>query len=157
MKKFFLVATFFLTAISYLHAQDRFDSATWKSSGDFMDVNGPRMQMVDDLIKNNLPFGMKKDSIVALLGVPFRDVVGKRLPTNVKLPDSLRFDNDEPVSREKRIEQLKLRKEWFDRNNRIDTVMYYFLGMTNKHLQYLNIRLNKKAELCEVWIESKNR
>lgn len=157
MKRVLLVILFFLGVVSYLHAQAKFDSATWKAGGEIMNLNGPRIQMVDDLIENNLPFGMKKDSILALLGSPFRDVVGKRLPTGVSLPDSLRFNNEEPVSREKRIAQLKMRKEWFDRHNRIDTVMYYFLGITNNHHKYLSIRLDQRAELCEVWVESKNR
>lgn len=46
--------------------------------------------MTDDLIKNHLKPGMHRDSILVLLGRPYKEEIGNRIPTGLAIPDSIR-------------------------------------------------------------------
>lgn len=92
---------------------DKFDSEVWIDNNDLTDRNNPRWYMTDDLMKNHLKTGMHRDSILLLLGQPYKEEIGNRIQTGLEIPDS--------------IPNLS---EWYRINSQPDTVMMYPIGWT---------------------------
>ena len=111
----FLGLTFGYKIAKFLYPEyifsDKFDSEVWIDNDDLTEGNNPRFYMTDDLIKNHLKPGMHRDSILVLLGRPYKEEIGNRIPTGLAIPDSIRNLN-----------------EWYRVHSQPDTVMMYPIG-----------------------------
>lgn len=115
---------------------DKFDSEVWIDNSDLTDGNNPRFYMTDDLIKNHLKPGMHRDSILLLLGQPYKEEIGDRIPTGLEVPDS--------------IPNLH---EWYRINSQPDTVMMYPIGWTIVDPLFFVVKLKPDSTAYDFIIE----
>lgn len=115
---------------------DKFDRETWIENDDMTEANNPRFYMTDDLIKNHLKSGIHRDSILLLLGEPYKEEVGNRIPTGVEIPDS--------------ISNIT---EWYRVNSQPDTVMMYPIGWSTIDPLFFVIKLKPDSTAYDFLIE----
>ncbi|GAB2790590.1 hypothetical protein GCM10027275_39410 [Rhabdobacter roseus] len=109
--------------------------------------------MIDDLLENYLKPGLEKDSILALLGKPYTDGIGPRLPKDIVIPDSLDINtlvNLKGKIRDKKFEELD---EFHRLNSKLDTLMLYPVGQSVMDPNFLVIKLDGNGKASEFWVE----
>lgn len=113
-----------------------FDSEVWIDNNDIGDTNNPRWYMTDDLIKNHLRPGIHRDSILLLLGQPYKEQIGDRIPTGLAIPDTI-----PNVS------------EWYRIHAQPDTVMKYPIGWSTIDPLFFVIKFRPDSTAYDFIIE----
>ena len=130
-----------------------FDQKVWleNNSTEFTDTKNPRIYMVDDVMKNHLKIGMKKEDVIKVLGKPTSDTIGAYLPKNIKLPDSLSLIYKNNLSKEQKEEYLRLSNDWYKKNYKSATILTYYVGWSTMDPFFLKIRLSKEKKVVDFW------
>jgi outer membrane protein assembly factor BamE (lipoprotein component of BamABCDE complex) len=77
IKKIFIISFFSLLIVGLIIYADttkiRFDSSTWKQTGQLNQSSYPRLEMAEDLIRDRTLYGKTKQEVIELLGKPSND------------------------------------------------------------------------------------
>lgn len=147
-----IVLLLFLISCNY-GLDKRFDKTSWLLNSDVNVIRNPRADMVADLLANHLKVGLKRNSVLALLGKPYQDGVENRLPKGLEIPDSLSFTNDRNLTSEER-EKVIVRMNEFQRlNAKPDTLMLYPVGWSTIDPNFLAVQFDNKGRVRDFWIE----
>jgi len=154
MKKYSLIIISLIVLIFSSSCQNRkFDQKVWfeNNSNDYADTKNPRIYMVDDIIKNHLKIGMKKEDVIKILGKPTIDTIGVYLPKNIKFPDSLSIIDKVDLSKEKKEQYLHLINEWYKKNYKSAPMLTYYVGWSTMDPVFLEIRLDDENKIIDFW------
>ena len=130
-----------------------FDQTVWLANPNLEDTHNPRARMVQDVLDHHLQSGMSRKSVVALLGVPYKDGIERRLPKTTVLPDSLSPTNPEnrkPENQNRLIDQLNNFYRMYTQPVRI---MRYPVGWSTIDPNFLLIQLSKEGVVEAYWVE----
>ena len=147
------ILCFLLLAMISCTRNKQFDKERWQRNNDVNDTRNPRAYMTNDLLKNHLRVGITKDSIIALLGKPYKDGVENRLPKGIELPDSLSFSKDTNLKKEQKDDVTARINKFVRLNSKLDTLMLYPVGWSTIDPNFLVVKLDKTGKVCDFWIE----
>lgn len=147
------ILIFFLFGIVSCNNGDRkFNKERWINNSDVNDTNNPRAYMTEDLLKNHLKIGITKDSVLALLGKPYKDGIENRLTKEFKVPDSLSFSNEENLKPENSDRATDRINKFMRLNSQSDTLMLYPVGWSTIDPNFLVIKFNHKGLTSDFWV-----
>lgn len=150
--KFSCLSVLFIIVLLSCSPDKSFNRDKWLKHNTLETYN-PRAYMIDDLLENYLKPGLEKDSILALLGKPYTDGIGPRLPKDIVIPDSLDINtlvNLKGKIRDKKFEELD---EFHRLNSKLDTLMLYPVGQSVMDPNFLVIKLDGNGKASEFWVE----
>jgi len=149
------VFAIFLTVCgcSLNYTSDKFDKSVWLSNNNVSDQYNPRAKMTKDLLENYLRPGISRDSIIALLGQPYKEEIEMRLPKGIEVPDSLSLSSPENFKPENRDKAQENFNEWLRKNWQPDTLMFYPVGWSTMDPNSLVIKFRPDSIAYEFWIE----
>jgi hypothetical protein len=150
-----------LAALSGCTGSARFDPSVWRRNGKITDQSNPRARMVADLMQHHLRTGLPRDSVLFLLGPPYREGIERRLPKGVKLPDSLSVTSLGIPNSNAQADSLKAKMDaqvkginaFYRQHAQPDTLMRYPIGWSTIDPNFLIIRLTDKGRVAECWVE----
>ena len=99
--------------------------------------------MMDDLMKNHLKKGMHRDSVLMLLGTPFKEQIEIMFAEGVKVPNSHFLDNSK---------EADTIKTWYQKNAQVDTMIFYAVGSSTIDPIILKIRMKEDSTVADFWI-----
>ncbi len=123
------VILFFLQFTLY-SCQRPFDSGVWlePENNEVTTRPNPRMDMVDDVIKNHIAIGQTKDEIIKTLGTPSRDELVRKIMEGRVRPDSLRMENILKEDRLRQDELIEHLNHWKKANSKEVPIIAYYVG-----------------------------
>lgn len=130
-----------------------FDKELWLRNNDVNDIRNPRAYMTNDLMKNHLRIGASKDSVVALLGKPYKDGVEHRLPKGIEIPDSLSLLKKSNLKKEQREVLMARINEFYRLNSQPVALMLYPVGWSTIDPNLLVVKLDRNGKVSDFWIE----
>lgn len=147
------ILIFFVFMMVSCEVDKKFNKERWWANNDLNDTRNPRAYMTDDLLKNHLKIGITRDSVLALLGKPYKEGIENRLPKELKIPDSISFSNKENLKPENRDKALARINEFMRLNSQPDTLMLYPVGWSTIDPKFLVIKFDNKGLSSEFWVE----
>ena len=144
---------FFLCMMLSCNAERKFDKEIWLKSSDVNDTKNPRAHMTKDLLENRLKTGITRDSVMALLGKPYKEGIEVRLPKGMEIPDSLSFSNKENLKQKNNGGGTDRIDAFIRLNAQPDTLMLYPVGWSIIDPIFLVIKLDNKGMAADFWIE----
>jgi len=143
----------FLFVIVSCNGDRKFNTERWLNNNDINDTKNPRAYMIKDLLKNHLKNGITRDSVLALLGKPYKDGIENRLPKGLEMPDSLSFSNKENLKSENSDRATERVNEFMRLNSQPDTLMLYPIGWSTIDPNFLVIKLDNNGLTSDFWVE----
>ncbi|MES2447430.1 MAG: hypothetical protein V4546_09625 [Bacteroidota bacterium] len=153
MKELNKVLILFILVMLSCTRDRTFNKARWLKNIDVNDTNNPRAYMTDDLLKNHLKIGITRDSILAMLGKPYKYVIENRLSKGLEMPDSLSFLNNENLKPETKNSNANRINKFIRVNSQPDTLMLYPIGWSTIDPNFLVIKFDDKGLTTNFWIE----
>jgi hypothetical protein len=134
MRVIFLVLILLATMES---CSRKFDKTDWLYNSDLSKTRNPRAKMTKDLMQNHLRPGMKRGSIISLLGQPYIERIEDGLPKGLKVPDSLL---------NKRIEKSY---DWYSKHSQRFIIMRYPIDLRSNIPYFLAIKLGQDSTVID--------
>lgn len=132
---------------------DKFDKSIWLYHNDITDTRNPRANMAEDLFKNYLRPGMHRDSVLTLLGAPYKETIETRLPRGLEVPDSLSLVDSINLSDQNWDKSLSKFNQWHKENGQPDTLMFYPIGWSTIDPRFVVVKFKADSTVGEFWIE----
>ena len=150
--KSYLCVCLALIALSACTA--RFDQEIWKANTDAFDKNNPRYSMAVDLMDNYLSVGMTEAEALNLLGPAESHKLERRLPRDIKKPDSLSLRNLPANATSEQLDSLSARSMRWNRNNSLEAIyLNYPVGWDAMDAVSLVLQLDDNNKVVKYWLE----
>ena len=150
MKKLILNIVLIVLIIS---CQNKFNRYKWieKSNNTLTKIENPRKAMIKDLLSNYLFVKMSKDSIIKLLGKPYKDTIICYVPKNIKKPDSLKniYKIKNVKKKEKVFDELN---NWYNKNCIRGRYLIYPIGWSTIDPVFLEIEIDKSEKVKKFYV-----
>lgn len=145
------ILMFILLVMISCTGDKEFNKERWLNNNDVNNTRNPRAHMTKDLLENHLKVGLTRNSVVALLGQPYKDRIENRLPKGIEIPDSLSLTGN--VKFKNNNDAIKKYNEFVRLNSKPDTLMLYPVGWSTIDPNFLVVKFDKNGIVRDFWIE----